>query len=78
MGFSGAGELRSDSKTFMDDGRKRKGTISAQIGRNFGFAPSTGLLRRCRFKVLKTLLFYAVSELAAGEFPVYKRAVPTT
>ena len=42
MGFSGAGELPSDSKTFMDDGRKRKGTISAQIGRNFGFAPRLG------------------------------------
>jgi len=30
--------------------------------------------RRYLFKVFKTLLFYGISELALGEFPVYKRA----
>jgi hypothetical protein len=58
MGFSGAGELRSDSNTFMDDGRKRKGTISGPNRPEFWFCPSTGLLRRYRFKILNTLLFF--------------------
>jgi hypothetical protein len=78
MGFSWAGELPSDSKTFMDDVGSVGVPFRARIGRNFDFCPSGWVLRRYRFKVLKTLLFYAVSELAAGEFPVYKRAVPTT
>jgi hypothetical protein len=32
------------------------------------------VLLRCRFKGLKTLLFYAVCESASGEFPVYKKS----
>ena len=42
MGFSGTGKLRSDSKTFMGWCRKRKGTIPARIGQNFGFCHSAG------------------------------------
>jgi hypothetical protein len=45
----------------------------ARIGRNFAFVPRLGL-RLYRFKVLKTLIFYAISELALGEFPVYKNS----
>jgi len=53
--------------------RKRKGTIPARIGRNFGFCHSAGFPGDI-FLRLKTLFFYAISELALGEFPVYKRA----
>ena len=39
VGFSGAGELRPDSKTFMDDTGSVKAPFRAQISRNFGFVP---------------------------------------
>src|SRR6516165_8022638 len=71
--FRGTGKLGSDSKTFMGWCRKRKGTIPARIGRNFGFCHSAGFPGDI-FLRLKTLFFYAISELALGEFPVYKRA----
>jgi hypothetical protein len=58
----------------MDDVGKRKGAISGPDRPEFWFLSLGRVLRRCRFKVLKTLLFYAASELAAGEFPVYKIA----
>ena len=53
--------------------RKRKGTIPARIGRNFGFCHSAGFPGDI-FLRLKTLFFYAISELALGEFPVYKNS----
>ena len=78
MGFFMNRELRSDSKTFMDDVGSLRVPFRGPDRPEFWFLSLGWLLRRCRFKVLKTLLFYPVSELALGEFPVYKRAVPTT
>jgi hypothetical protein len=40
VGFSGAGELRPDSETFMDDTRKRKGAIFGPDQPEFWFCPS--------------------------------------
>ena len=66
-------ELRSDSKAFINDVGSVRVPFRARIGRNFAFVPRLGL-RLYRFKVLKTLIFYAISELALGEFPVYKNS----
>ena len=57
--FRGTGKLRSDSKTFMGWCRKRKGTIPARIGRNFGFCPSAGFPGDIFLRYLKRYFFMA-------------------
>jgi hypothetical protein len=39
VGFSGAGELRPNSETFMDDTGSVRAPFSGRISRNFGFVP---------------------------------------
>jgi len=40
VGFFGAGKLRPDSKTFMDDTGSVRALFRARISRNFCFCPS--------------------------------------
>ena len=69
MGFSGDRGIRVRFQAVYGRCRKRKGPISGPDPGIVVCFPPVRVPRRCRFKVLKTLIFHAVGELASGGFP---------